>query len=530
LSFFLASEVASASGIGNTVDGTILAKGANAAPLAELDDMHVHALSRSLLFLTPLFLGHSFSHSQQPSTSSDLRIVIYQDEFAQITQRFKSPGDWTKGLNRIRLSDLPGTLDPATFRLRSLTDPSAIVTEQTLTTDTIAADKLLARSIDKRIIVHAAGGQKREGVLLGYDATQLVLAAEKDRGPVWLLNRGQNLGRVQFPELTEATLTRPVLNAAIETSKPGVHDLELSYLAGRLRWRADYTLVLNSDDSAGDLQGWVVIDNQSGTSFDKATIKLLAGESRLESAAGPWGIGLDAYKYARRSPPTDKMGADASRPIGEYRAYTLAGRLQLPDRQLKQVELLNVPKVAVTKTYLIDGGQVTGLRGERNLLPAAGLAKASRPAHVLLEIENRADQQLGITLPRGKLRVYKRDSAGELGNQEFLGEDLVLHTSRDDRLILHVGNAFDIMGERKQLAFQRVTDQHIEESLEIRVRNRKAEPVTVQVLERLFRGTNWELIEHSHDPQRLDGRTVLFPVSIPAEGEAVVTYRVRYRF
>ena len=456
-----------------------------------------------------------------------VKLTVYNDNFALVKDHRPLDADLKKGINVVRFRDVASTIDATSVHFRSLTDPEASVVEQNYEFDLVNADKLLTKYIDKRITAHTKDGKTYEGVLMSFDGRQLVLAEDREKGPIFMVERGDNIKRIQFSALPEGLLTRPTLVWELETARPGKHTVEVSYIAQNIRWRADYNLALAADDKTLDLSGWVTLQNNTGTAYRDAAVKLLAGDPRFDARHQQFSFGQDYYKVMMtKLAPTTAKGKDASRAFGEYRMYTLAEPTTVNNSQIKQIELITAAKVPITKTYLYDGAKVRWGWYARQWDPNFG-KDVNKKVNVLIEIENRADRNLGIALPKGKCRVYKKDTDGSL---EFIGEDMIDHTSRDERVVLYIGDAFDIVGERKQTDFRKISEHVFEEAFEIKVRNHKEEPVTVKVQEKLYRGSEWEMLKKSTDYEKLNARTIIFPVEIKPDGEAVVTYRVRYRW
>jgi hypothetical protein len=212
--------------------------------------------------------------------------------------------------------------------------------------------------------------------------------------------------------------------------------------------------------------------------------------------------------------------------IGDYHIYTLPEPTNIANNQIKQVELIRASKVPVTKTYLYDGAKVPQWFRYLSYFDQGFGTEENKKVNVLLEVQNRQADNLGISLPRGKMRAYKQDTDGAM---EFIGEDLINHTARDEKVILYIGDAFDIVGERKQTAFTRIDKNTVKEEFEIKIRNHKKEAVTVKVLEKLYRNSEWRLVNNTQPFEQLDSRTVIFPVQVPADKEATVKYQVEYK-
>ena len=469
-------------------------------------------------------LPASPARAQKPQPG--VYLTIYNNNFALVKDRRVLQQDLRKGLNIVRFRDVAGTIDATSVHFRSLTDPTATVSEQNYEFDLVNADKLLQKYIDKTIIVYTSDGRQYEGVLMSYDNRQLVLTKDRKTGPIFMVQRGENVKRIQFSELPGGLLTRPTLVWEIVAEKQGKHLVEVSYIAKSIRWRADYNIVLNEDDTAINLSGWVTLQNNTGTKFADAAVKLLAGMTRQDPARMQWGWGQQYYKQMTQLAPSTEKGHDPSRAFGEYRMYKLPEKTTVNNNQIKQIELITAEKVPVTKTYLYDGAKLSWHRHASNWDRNWGRDE-NKKVQVLVEFENRAARNLGIALPAGKCRVYKADSDKSL---EFIGEDTIDHTPRDEKVTLYIGDAFDVVGERKQTDFQKITDRIFEEAFEIKLRNHKEEAVTVNVLEKLYRHKGWNVIDKNHDFQQRDSRTIVFPVKLAKDGEATITYRVRYEF
>jgi hypothetical protein len=454
-----------------------------------------------------------------------LNLTVYES-FALVKDRRELPDVFKAGVNVIQFRDVAATLDATSVHFRSLTDPEAQVLEQNYEFDLVGADKLLQKYIDQKITAHLRDGKSYEGTLLSYDDHRLVLAGDKDKGPIFVVERGDNIKRIQFSKLPEGLLTRPTLVWAVNAKKAGKHLVEVSYIANAIRWRADYNVVLTGDDKHVNLSGWVTIENNTGVAFPQARVKLLAGDMSTDIDRTQWSSAPDYYKVVSTLPPSDKAGPDVSQRIGDFRLFQVPEATTIANNQIKQIELIRASQVPVTKTYLYDGAKVEWYRWQTYTEAGFG-ADCNKKVNVLVEMQNRQDQNLGISLPRGKMRAYKQDADGAM---EFIGEDLVPHTSRNEKVVLYLGDAFDIVGERKQTSFRRIDKHTIIEEFEIKVRNHKKEAVTVKVLEKLYRCSEWRLFNNTQPFVQLDSRTVVFPVDVPADKEATVRYQVEYRF
>jgi hypothetical protein len=451
-------------------------------------------------------------------------VTVYNQNFAVIKDRRMM--EMPKGVGVVRFTDVASTIDATSVHFMSLTDPKAQVLEQNYEFDLVSADKLLQKYIDREITVFTKDEKEHKGILMSFDPRQIVLAANREQGPISMVERGDNVKRIQFSSLPEGLLTRPTLVWEVASDKGGQQLTKLTYVANNMSWRADYSLVVDKADKLVDLSGWVTINNGTGTGYADAAIKLLAGDTggraRMRGQTMAWGP--EYFKGLSKLAPTAKVGKEVGRAFGEYYLYKLNEKSTINNNQVKQIELLNAQKVPVKKIYLYDGSKVWWNPGQL-YIDKGYTGEANKKVNVLLTFENRAETGMGFSLPAGKVRVYKKDTDGSL---EFIGEDAIDHTPRDEKVTLYIGDAFDIVGERKQTNFQKPTDRTIIEDFEIKVRNHKEEAVTVEVLEKLYRAVNWEITRKSHDFKPLDSNTIEFPVDIPKDGEVTITYTVKY--
>ncbi len=465
--------------------------------------------------------------SNAPAAKDEqVRLTVYNNNFVLVKDRRRLEVGLEKGLNVVRFGDVAGTIDATSVYFRSLTDPAGTtVVEQNYEYDLVDANKLLHKYIDKEITVLTKDNQLYEGTLLSFGGGQIVLRDEEQK--LSMIQRGQNVKKIGFSVLPEGLLTRPTLVWEVQATKAGKHLVEVSYIARQIKWSADYNLVINEKDTAIDLSGWVTINNRTGTGYKDAAVKLLAGDTgRQTLRQRQLGFGPDFYKTLSELASTTKVGKDPSRAFAEYRMYKLPETTTVNSNQVKQIELIKAAAVPVKKIYVYDGAKVHWNWYGRYWGNDFGRDE-NKKVNVLVEFENRAARGLGIALPRGKYRVYKRDDDKSL---EFIGEDLIDHTSRDEKVTLYIGDAFDVVGERKQTTFREISDHVCEEDFEIKIRNHKEEAVTVEVLEKLYRWSEWRMLSQSHKYKKINSRTIIFPVAVPKDGEVVVRYSVRYQW
>jgi len=430
-----------------------------------------------------------------------------------------------QGRNAVRFDGVAARIDGSTVAFRSLTDPAGTsVLEQSFEFDLADANRILERYLDRTITVHLQDREPAAGTLLSFDGGQLVL--KDGAGGVRILRRDENVREIACADLPGGLVTKPTLAWLLSAGQAGEHLVETAYETAAMGWNADYTAVISPDEKNVDLSAWVTIRNQSGASYADASLKLVAGDVHRAPQPGMAGH-MKGARMAAMEASAD--GGFTEKAFFEYHLYTLGRKTTIPDRSLKQIELFDpVQKVPCRKVYLYDG-----LRdlpwwggGGPNVDQNFG-ATGNKKVGVYLEVENRKDHGLGIPLPAGRMRVHKRDEAD--GFPELVGEDAIDHTPKDEKVRLMMGDAFDIVGERKQMEFQCEYNAHwVRETYEIRVRNHKAEPVEVLVAERMYRWVNWTLERQSHESVKKDAQLVHFPVAVPANGETVITYTVKY--
>ena len=329
-------------------------------------------------------------------------------------------------------------------------------------------------------------------------------------------------GEPLFPALGGDGVLRPTLSWRLASAAAADFEAELGYVTGGLGWQAAYNLVAPEQGDLLDLVGWVTLSNQSGQTFAGATIKLMAGDvARVAPHPSRMNRGREAVMLAMAAD-----GAVTEKAFDEFRLYALPRPVTLRDRETKQVEFLRATAIRAPVRYVFDGAPGMQFSGGANRDPGFG-SPGSAKVTVFREFRNSEENRLGVPLPKGRLRFYRQDAAD--GRLEFTGENELDHTPRNELVRVRTGDAFDLLGERIRTQYNGNNRQEFaEEEFEIRLRNRKASAVTIRVVERLYRGGNWRLTQHSAPFIRRDAQTIEFDVAVPPDGETVVTYRVRY--
>jgi hypothetical protein len=434
----------------------------------------------------------------------------------------------TRGRNSVRFSNVAAYIDPTTVMFESLTDPAGTsVLEQNFQFDLVNQEKLLQKYIDQTVKVDQVRGNAVEsfsGTLLSTSGGMIL---KRDDGSVQLL---PNNAGVTLPSLPGGLITRPTLVWDLDAKQPGNHRTRVSYQTTGITWWTDYNMAYTEGASANacklDIGAWVSIINQSGASYPEAKLKLVAGDVQRAQAAGRVER-RDMLAKAMAAPETPAGFAEKA--FFEYHLYTLGRATTLPDNSTKQIELFPAARgVPCEKTLVYYGlAQPTYGYSASPLTDRNYGVQSSRKVDVYLGFKNSPDHNMGMPLPSGRIRVSKMDSADK--TLEFIGEDVIDHTPRNEKVSIRLGSAFDVVGERRQLDFKVDTSRKtMAEEIEIKLRNQKKEAVTVIVKENLYRWVNWQITAKTHEFEKQDARTIQFPVKIAAGDEVTLRYSVQY--
>lgn len=492
----------------------------------------------ALLFtLAVLFCGLLPAQTGGASVGDpETAVTIYNGNFAVVRQHLHL--DLQAGVNQTSYPGITAAVEPDSVVLR---DPSGQrqlqILEQNYRNDPLSQALLLSLFEGKMLDFRRMRDGKPEivpGKILrsgyvprnaanpyGYnnELSQPVVEAE---GHIIFGLPGEPL----FPSLAENTILKPTLTWTLLTNLAGPFKAELSYITGGMEWEASYNVVAPEKGDSLDLVGWITMKNNCGKVFDNARVKLMAGEvSKLVGKDGRRDYEMDravAMKSAAAEPAVREKAFD------EYHLYTLERPVTLLDRETKQVEFVSAHHVKAQRLYIYDGAQLPNYGwSDENIRNAPDYGTLmNKKVWVMQEFKNSKANNLGIPLPKGRLRFYRRDDDGQL---EFTGENLIEHTPNDETIRIYTGNSFDLVGERKRVDYH-VDSSHrwLDESFEIKLRNHKKTPVEMRVVEHLYRWSNWELTQKSDVYRKIDSRTIEFPVTVPPDGEKVVTYVVHY--
>ena len=444
----------------------------------------------------------------------DLGLTVYNSSIALVRDVREIP--LPRGTVHLRFADIAATVNPATVHLRSLTEPGRVnVLEQNYEYDLLEPDKLLRKYVGREITLVRRRDENGSTRLEEVKA-QLV---SYNNGPIWKIAdefvTGLPADHLRFPELPENLYSRPTLVWKLDNRGGGRHRVEASYLAGNLSWNADYVLTVGRDDKAADLDGWVTLVNASGTPFRDARLQLVAGDlNRVRPGARNE---LDMARKAQLA--ADEAPAMTQEAFSEYHLYTLGRRTTIANNETKQVSLLTGADVPVVKRFVVDGQRFYYHNHQR---PGAPIKDQ---VQVFYRFRNDQKSGLGLPMPAGVVRVYQGDARGGV---QFVGEDRIDHTPKDEMLDLKIGNAFDVVCERKQTDFEKIAASIYEVEFEIALRNHKTAPIVVEVNEPI--GGTWRMLGSSHEWSKTAAWAAHFDVPVAAEGSAVLKYRVRVEY
>jgi len=472
-------------------------------------------MRRLLVFLTlvvSLFAGGTAWSRPEPGAQAvtqqdqrDLAVTIYNGNLGLVKdlREVRLPA----GSGRVQFMDVAAQIDPTSVHLKSLTDPAGLkILEQNYEYDLLSSQKLMEKYVGRKVRLYQGNGSYLEATLLSTN------------GPIYEIN-GQihmgHYGTVVLPSLPENLVSKPTLVWLLRNQKTTPQKVEASYLTGGITWKADYVMVLNGADDRADLSGWVTIDNKSGATYREAALKLVAGDIHR---AAERDRGRRALELAAKGAAQDASRDFVSEGFFEYHLYTLDGRTTIKDNQTKQLSLMAANGVPVAKQLIYYGAR-------DYYRTQYGTPISNQKVSVFIEIANSQANNLGVPLPKGKVRVYKADKSG---SQQFIGEDWIDHTPKDERVKIKMGEAFDVVGERTQKDWKKIGWGLYEVEWEISLRNHKKEDVSVAVFEPM--PGDWEVLKETYPHEKVEAHTLHYRIPVPKEGAAKLTYRVRVRF
>jgi hypothetical protein len=509
-------------------------------------------LSAALLWGVHYPFDQAFAASADEEQEADApALTIYNQQFAVVRQ--KVPLDLKLGVNHVQVTDITAHLEPDSVILRPLdTGRHLQILEQNYRNDPVSQQLLLSlyegKTIDFLQTDKDATPRLMQGKIIrsgyvphyaafhayGQQYYQQQAANVQNGGeqPVIEVNGKLQFslpGQPLFPALADDTVLKPTLAWELQTDKPGTTTAEFSYVTGGMNWEASYNVVAPPKGNVLELVGWITLDNQSGKTFHDARIKLMAGDvnkvqppgAMVMGSAGAVGFGVGGGQFG---PPVQEKAFD------EYHLYTLEHPTTLHDRETKQVEFVRAAGIQSQTVYVYDGFKIDQNYRNwtyENIRQQESYGTLSNPkVWVMQEFKNSTASHLGMPLPKGRVRFYRRDDDGQL---EFTGENDIDHTPKDETLRLYTGSAFDMTGERSRTEYRAdFNGRWIDESFEIKVRNHKTTSVEVRIVEHLYRWTSWDIVKNSDPFKKVNSQTVEFVVQVPPDGEKIVNYKVHY--
>jgi hypothetical protein len=445
---------------------------------------------------------------------AELAVTIYNSDIALV--RDVRNLQIARGTSNLHFMDIAATVNPATVHFRSLTEPLRVsVLEQNYEYDLLEPEKLLRKYVGREITLVQARWDKN--TQQNQDVKARLLSY--NNGPVWEIDgeivTGMPTQQFRFPELPGNLYSRPTLIWTLDNTGGTRHRVEASYLAGKLSWNADYVLTVARDDKSADIDGWVTVVNGSGTSFNNAKLQLVAGDlNRVRQVLGRMEE-LDAKRSVNAAAP-EAMSQEA---FSDYHLYTLARKTTINNSETKQVSMLGATAFPVQKRYVVEGRDFYYHNVQHPGAPIKDVVQ------VFYQFKNEEKAGLGMPMPSGTVRVYQSDSKGGV---QFVGEDRIDHTPKDEALNLKIGNAFDVVCERKQTDFQKIASNVYDVEYEITLRNHKTTPVTIEVNEPI--GGTWRMLTSSHPWEKTSAWAAQFTVPVAADQAVALKYRVRVTY
>ncbi len=464
------------------------------------------------------------------AASAEPALTIYNQNFAVV--RDTVPLDLKAGPNAVRYAGATAQVEPDSVILR---DPagnhSLQILEQNYRNDPVSEPLLLSlfegKTIDFEKLRMKDNTETRE-LIPGKIVRSGYVPGGTDQQPIIEVNGKLQFslpGTPLFPDLGDDTVLKPAFNWLLQSDKPGAFNAEVGYVTGGFDWSASYNLVSPEKGDLVDLVGWITMKNESGKTFENARIKLMACDvNKIQPQA------VTAFGGIRqRALMMDMAGAAPAvteKAFDEFHLYSIARPTTLHDRETKQVEFVHTEKMYAPTIYVYDAASDYRFYGGLNTAPGWG-ESGNKKVLVQREFKTAEPNQLGLALPAGKLRFYRRDDDGQL---QFVGENTIDHTPRNETVRVTTGNSFDLVGERKQTNFRVDTaDKWIDESFEIKLRNRKKDtPVEIRVVEHLYRWSNWTITAKSDEFTKKDSQTIEFRIPVKPDEERTVTYTVHY--
>jgi hypothetical protein len=427
-------------------------------------------------------------------------ITVYNRDLALVKDVRRM--DISAGVHELRFDNVAARIDATSVHFKVLEGKPASVWEQNYRFDLASSSKILEKYLESEIDVVGEDADLFTGKLVSFDGSSIVLDQGRGMGPVITLNRDK-VSYIRFPSLPSGLISKPTLVWKLGADDRGERTVEVTYMTSNINWHAEYVGVVDADDKNIDVTAWVSIDNRSGATYEDAQLDLVAGE--VNRARAPR-MEQDITYTAGAAMGKTAAPSFQEEALFEYHLYKLDTPATVADREIKQLTFFPSTDVAVNKVLEFD-------------------ASRSKDVRVLLEFENSKESGLGIPLPAGKVRMYKEDSAGAL---QFIGEDMIDHTPKDEEVSLYMGNAFDVTAERLVMDTRKITSKIREEDYQVTLKNHKDEDVVIRLVD--HPGGYWEVTQTTHEFEKKEANRIEFEVPVGGDGEAVVRYTIRYEY
>ena len=459
-------------------------------------------------FLYSIQIGYAAPLTSTLRDQQDVAVTIYNSNIGLVKDTRLI--DLKPGIHELKFMDVAGKIDPTTVHIKSLINGSSLnVLEQNYEYDLLSPQKLLEKYVGQKVQLATFNNETKkeeivEATLLSTQGGNIFQIGDK-------IHIG-HYGRILLSKIPENLISQPTLVWMLENRLPRTQKVEASYLTSGINWKADYVTVLNKSDTLGDLTGWVTIDNRSGATYHNALLKLVAGD--IHRVQGE--MRMDYARPMAAAKEASQQFKEES--FFEYHLYTLDRRTTIKDNQTKQMSLLDANQVPVKKLFIFSGHpQYYYSRYDQRT--------NKQKVGVFLELENTKKNNLGMPLPKGTIRVYKEDKDGSL---QFVGEDRIDHTPKDEKIKIKIGEAFDVVGERVQTEYKHLGYNLYEVAFEVSLRNHKKEDIKVLVEEPI--PGDWEMLSNTHPFEKLQANLIRFNVPVAKDQEVKVKYRIRFKY
>jgi hypothetical protein len=467
-----------------------------------------------ILLLVSLSMAQTSLLTTTARDRQSINVTVYNSNIGLVreTRRLTLPA----GHIALRFSDVAALIRPETVHLNSLTNAGSLsILEQNYQYDLLNPAKLLDKYVGRELTLVLRRYENNSEIFTPVQATLLA----NNGGQVWRINNQivinpTNIVETRFPDLPSNLVATPTLVWDLDNEKDGAQTVEASYLSNGMNWQADYVLVVSNDDTRSDLQGWVTLTNTSGVGFENARLQLIAGNLNRVPEAQLYQVAADMASRAE----TKAKPQFQEKAFFEYHLYTLQRPASIREQETKQVSLVEAAGFNVSKEYVIDGQAYY-----YNEYDSLGTVIKDKIG-VFMQFRNSQQNKLGMPLPAGTIRLYQKDDDG---SEQFIGENHIDHTPKDEDVRIKVGDAFDIVSERKETDYKALPHGVYEYAYEVKIRNHKSQPITVVVNEPI--SGDWRMISSSFKAEKTSSSTARFRVPVEKDGEATLTYRVRVK-